>query len=25
TDKQRSGISEHGIAYFQHLVAQYHQ
>ena len=25
TDKQRSGISEHGIAYFQHLGAQYHQ
>lgn len=25
TDKQRSGISEHGIAYFQNLVAQHHQ
>ncbi|MEG1235262.1 MAG: carnitine monooxygenase subunit alpha, partial [Acinetobacter sp.] len=25
TDKQRSGISEHGIAYFQNLVAKYHQ
>lgn len=25
TDKQRSGISEHGIAYFQHLVAQHHK
>lgn len=25
TDKQRSGISEHGIAYFQSLVAQHHQ
>ncbi|AWL27623.1 Rieske 2Fe-2S domain-containing protein [Acinetobacter defluvii] len=25
TDKQRSGISEHGIAYFQSLVAKHHQ
>lgn len=25
TDTQRSGISEHGIAYFHNLVAQYHQ
>lgn len=25
TDQQRSGISEHGIAYFQSLVAKYHQ
>lgn len=25
TDKQRSGISEHGIAYFHSLIAQVHQ
>lgn len=25
TDQQRSGISEHGIAYFQSLVAKHHQ
>ncbi len=25
TDSQRSGISEHGIAHFHNLVAQYHQ
>lgn len=25
TDKERSGISEHGIAHFHNLVAQYHQ
>ena len=25
TDAQRSGISEHGLAYFQSLVAKYHQ
>jgi phenylpropionate dioxygenase-like ring-hydroxylating dioxygenase large terminal subunit len=25
TDRQRSGISEHGIAHFHHLVAQQHQ
>jgi choline monooxygenase len=25
TDRQRSGISEHGVAYFQSLVAEYHK